>query len=1084
MKGSQVLFYLLVAASLVFVILLVLRYAQNCTETTEGFGPWYDTQNRFTLAQRDLYQKRFNRSLMTNTGLSQDMSMVNGAIHSTDTYLNNNTIQEVIPAPSPMDDPYPEFMERDRRECKPVKQPKFYPAHTTNPPTSCSWWYRDDPNVESVGALGTNNGPIDREIAQKFPGGTWEWDLAKAQKLEDAKKCRRIRNCETANFFPDSCGFCVSTNKGIPTIQGKAKYPDDPDLGCERVITNPVNCPRPEPIPATVIVTEAGVVLKPGDKAPDGTIVPKVLPPQPPPPNVCDPDPTTGQLTIPCLVMIATTIGYSTNGVLVSILQDDKLGYYFALGPNNDIMRIVLRIYKNEAKYPLLPAIFGDGTISKEDVTVIYSKIMELTNSNKARVRNASRWLVYGTDFDPCEYDADQVGPFDEICLERVALEIGCQRDGYRFPNPNNFMDYFAMSWGKYNAFWKELYNSMNNSNTKIQTNATLDCLGITVAVEKQMDCSAASNNVVASKGSIESMVMSNPAVQAAEARIDVRKIEERSAKSPVEKRQAKERMNIALSDKKIITEVVRNALTNQNKPRLELKDVPIKLKNGVEVLWYSWDFEWDFPDRAASRMGFYGREFKADLPNFNTGGNDFNPFKLHDRVSMHIRTNLRVPTATTKRIWAITDDGLVIKADNSDLIRKFWDQGPTGYESGDIKMNADIPKRLDFFWFENGGGATFMAKMRDTTKIENYKELPRIELFVTIPLEFPLARWDLYNGTFDERGGILTANPANVSFATMDGKKCAQLNSNGSGFVVVNRIRGSAFNSFSFMTYFRGATKWTRLFSLRDGPCVGNGFTGWAIEGGICADGKLWFMMRQAGVELPDLWATTSAGMTPVNKWTHIAFVLDADYKGVSIFLNGKPLRKLRNERMNGEAYRSRMYVNNSIGHANWGCNGPATPPPDPQAPVPYPPPTGLKYLGCWGDDGGRPLPNRLPNVQSVQTCADQAKKAGFKRFGVQYYGECWAGNNSDWNRAGRRDGCPPLGGGWNNQVYEFGPTLPPDCPPGKDGSINMGLAWVHWFDYSLSEKDVQRDMLNGFTHPKLLVEDKKAGWENKMKR
>ena len=77
--------------------------------------------------------------------------------------------------------------------------------------------------------------------------------------------------------------------------------------------------------------------------------------------------------------------------------------------------------------------------------------------------------------------------------------------------------------------------------------------------------------------------------------------------------------------------------------------------------------------------------------------------------------------------------------------------------------------------------------------------------------------------------------------------------------------------------------------------------------------------------------------------------------------------------------------------------------------------------YQGCWRDSGDRALPNRLGNVASVAECGTRAKNAGMNTFGLQYYGECWAGNNTNWDRYGplNNQGCGTLGSDWNNQVY-----------------------------------------------------------------
>lgn len=79
-----------------------------------------------------------------------------------------------------------------------------------------------------------------------------------------------------------------------------------------------------------------------------------------------------------------------------------------------------------------------------------------------------------------------------------------------------------------------------------------------------------------------------------------------------------------------------------------------------------------------------------------------------------------------------------------------------------------------------------------------------------------------------------------------------------------------------------------------------------------------------------------------------------------------------------------------------------------------------GWKYKGCWRDcHQGRGLPHRLPNVRSIEQCISQAKAAGYNTAGNQFFGECWAGNNTDWNKMGNAGCCEPLGGGCTQQIY-----------------------------------------------------------------
>jgi len=63
--------------------------------------------------------------------------------------------------------------------------------------------------------------------------------------------------------------------------------------------------------------------------------------------------------------------------------------------------------------------------------------------------------------------------------------------------------------------------------------------------------------------------------------------------------------------------------------------------------------------------------------------------------------------------------------------------------------------------------------------------------------------------------------------------------------------------------------------------------------------------------------------------------------------------------------------------------------------------------------------IPNHLGIFGSVNECKDAAIKGNFDTFGVQYGGYCFAANKPAYDRLGKREGCPELGGSWTNQVY-----------------------------------------------------------------
>lgn len=105
----------------------------------------------------------------------------------------------------------------------------------------------------------------------------------------------------------------------------------------------------------------------------------------------------------------------------------------------------------------------------------------------------------------------------------------------------------------------------------------------------------------------------------------------------------------------------------------------------------------------------------------------------------------------------------------------------------------------------------------------------------------------------------------------------------------------------------------------------------------------------------------------------------------------------------------------------------------------------------GCWREAPDRTLKGLLAirggSVTSVDQCAQLASANGYKNFGVQYNGECWAGNNNDWDRAGAldEDSCRMsgnfLGAGMTQRVFTNNPTDKPHTAQnvyGNNGTVS----------------------------------------------
>ncbi|HSK79380.1 MAG TPA: WSC domain-containing protein [Thermoanaerobaculia bacterium] len=123
--------------------------------------------------------------------------------------------------------------------------------------------------------------------------------------------------------------------------------------------------------------------------------------------------------------------------------------------------------------------------------------------------------------------------------------------------------------------------------------------------------------------------------------------------------------------------------------------------------------------------------------------------------------------------------------------------------------------------------------------------------------------------------------------------------------------------------------------------------------------------------------------------------------------------------------------------------------------APPPPPPPSG-PYIGCFTDDGNRALPQWLGSVGDVDACVNLARANGLAYAGLQWYGECFGGNQLGYTQVADSECNTPCssgqmcGGAWRNSIYATGTTPPPPPPPGgsmqADSAVRGCSNWNWW--------------------------------------
>ncbi len=120
----------------------------------------------------------------------------------------------------------------------------------------------------------------------------------------------------------------------------------------------------------------------------------------------------------------------------------------------------------------------------------------------------------------------------------------------------------------------------------------------------------------------------------------------------------------------------------------------------------------------------------------------------------------------------------------------------------------------------------------------------------------------------------------------------------------------------------------------------------------------------------------------------------------------------------------------------------------------------TTTSYLGCYTDASTRALPNVLTwSNSTVESCIAAAKSRAFAYAGLQYAGECWAGNtlghtkvaDSDCNMPCAANPSQVCGGPWRNSTYSTATLTPSSlwssgavpaiADSGPDNAVELGV-------------------------------------------
>ena len=269
--------------------------------------------------------------------------------------------------------------------------------------TGCGWWFVPDSNQQSIGAYGSRRGPMD----PKLKGGEWIWDPQEAYKREAQKEAASIKSCKDVEnpilLKNQKIGWCHSTGRAVVTDgNGNAAYPQSMGGDCpDNNFTMPnQKCPPPPPPSEWQLLMGMG-----GNQGIS---------------ELCQP--TNGVLAPGCLGAISNAV-MGSGGVMT---QSFRSGYAGSSDAFNETNR-----YLQNRGFTIDQGVITDGRISVDRALATVKAVKAQADAvDGSRMTAAAANLAYGTAFNPCPVSRDERPPYDANCIKRAAMEMGYSPDG------------------------------------------------------------------------------------------------------------------------------------------------------------------------------------------------------------------------------------------------------------------------------------------------------------------------------------------------------------------------------------------------------------------------------------------------------------------------------------------------------------------------------------------------------------------------------------------------------------------------------------------------------------------------------
>jgi hypothetical protein len=318
----------------------------------------------------------------------------------------------------------------------------------------CGWVYNTANPDSSRGAYGGPDGPV-----RTTASGLWMWDLKAAKERHHTDICKGIQSCSDveASLYKQRCGWCASSGKAVPVVNGKVAYPYNDNTNCpaNQLTTSVSRCPAPPPI------TDPNQPKSPAD--------------------TCRAN-ENGSIPRDCLLQKVITAGCTDNGALAQALRS---------GSDNDYTNVLrdqnaFKIFQLRAAVPMNETGLKTGKITITDALNDFKRVNDQSASEAITgLKAAARDLCLNKgeldNFDFCSEIKDtETGPFTLDCLQNSFLRSGGQKAGSHYPTQGNIKQWNSLpNWGAVKKQIQLIFQRTRSADRKTQEQGMMEYYGI-----------------------------------------------------------------------------------------------------------------------------------------------------------------------------------------------------------------------------------------------------------------------------------------------------------------------------------------------------------------------------------------------------------------------------------------------------------------------------------------------------------------------------------------------------------------------------------------------------------------------------